>query len=94
MPAGQYSVLRIGGTMISLRGGKAIGTLAILPAYDKEACRTSKLVFDKVGNQYFLRQIFSSGSTDHSEVSMSKAEKLALKATIRRKPRSPLPRPR
>jgi hypothetical protein len=76
--AGEYNVTHAGDNIIFISNGTATGASMILSSIDQDAARQNKLVFDKVGSQYFLRQIYSAGRSVHAEFGVSKLEKQAL----------------
>jgi hypothetical protein len=76
--AGEYTIARVGDKIISISNGTTVGMSMILPSLDQNAALRNKLVFDKVGSQYFLRQIYTAGSRVHAECRESKTEKQAL----------------
>ena len=76
MPAGTYEVTRVGdhATLIA----KADGSNKVLGIYQYAGLTKAdetKLVFDKIGDHYFLRQIWSSSSGQGLEVPVSKLER-------------------
>lgn len=76
--AGEYRVAHLGDKIIWISNGTSAGMSMILSSIDQDEARQNKLVFDKVGSQYFLRQIYTAGSSAHAECRPSKAEKQAL----------------
>jgi hypothetical protein len=76
--AGEYSVAHLGDKIIWISNGTSTGVSMILSSIDQDAARQNKLVFDKVGSQYFLRQIYTAGNSAHAECRQSKSEKQAL----------------
>lgn len=62
LPAGKYEVKRVSSSSFLLRnatGDVAVIALSPLTINEKALENAEKLVFNRYGNQYFLRQIFS-----------------------------------
>ena len=82
MPAGQYEVREAGlrATVIETKDGKqhVVGLYSYAGENTKQA---SKLVFDKVGGEYFLREIWTSATSQGLSVPESKHEKEILSAS-------------
>ena len=82
MPSGQYQVRRIGdrATIIETKDGSThvLGLYSYAGENTKQAC---KLVFDKVGGEYFLREIWTSATSQVLSVPQSKREKEVLSAS-------------
>lgn len=79
LPAGQYVLSNTwltSSSLISLRDLDApITSMAITkPCSVNEAPKTSKLVFHRIGNEYFLYQIWTEGEKNGREFPMSKLE--------------------
>ena len=80
LPAGTYTI-----SSADLRGSTGLvirsdsGKISVLTtAYaDGKDSKNSKLVFDKYGDQYFMREILCSNSDMNVELPVSKAEKKA-----------------
>ena len=80
LPAGTYTITSADsrsstGVMIRSESGK-IAVLAMANADGKQS-KTGKLVFDKYGDQYFMREILCSNVDMNVELPVSKAEKRA-----------------
>jgi hypothetical protein len=81
LPAGSYSVGRVGSaqTHLQLRSYNlsegAIGQFHFVQLNPGEVSEASKLVFHRYGNQYFLAQFWTLGSTTGYELRRSKAER-------------------
>ena len=82
MPSGQYMVREVGAraTIIETKDGNArvLGLYSYAGENTKQAC---KLVFDKVGDEYFLREIWTSKTSQGLSVPQSKREKEVLSAS-------------
>jgi len=79
LPAGQYvlgSKSLTSGNLISIRDlDEPITSLALSnPCSVSKAPKTSKLVFHRIGNEYFLYQIWVEGETTGRQFPMSKLE--------------------
>jgi hypothetical protein len=87
LPAGQYRVVRESDHMILLRG--PVNAAAFVLMHDTSTPRASKqgkLVFDRYGDRYYLRQIWTAGSNDGLECPKSRAEKESLQAQNKQAP--------
>jgi len=64
--------------VIELQGASNVGMIMTVPGQGPKATKTSKIVFDRYGEHYFLRQIwFNAEETSYLECPESKAEKQA-----------------
>lgn len=78
LPAGRYDVSQIttGGRTISVRnrqnGDSAVRLTSLLKQF--EPAKRSVLVFNRVGDSYFLSEVWLGGETDGRQVLKSKAE--------------------
>jgi hypothetical protein len=82
LPAGTYRVHRVSADVIRLEGpGKASGLVMMYAASKNKAPDHGMLVFDRTGDSYYLRQVWTAGSTTGLECQKSRAEKAALVAT-------------
>lgn len=76
LPAGTYHIDRESGHILLLRGpGNAGGFVVTYDATKSHAPEHGSLVFDRYGDKYYLRQIWTAGSTVGSECPKSRAEK-------------------
>ena len=82
MPAGAYEVSKVGdrATLIET-ADRHNQYLGIYQYAESTKSSETKLVFDKIGDHYFLRQIWSSNSGQGYQVPASKLEKEVLSAT-------------
>jgi len=89
LPAGLYRIDRESNHLILLRGpGKAEGFVEMHDAIKTRVPDHGYMVFDRYGNKYFLRQIWTAGETNGLECSKSRAEKETLQATNNQSPTS------
>ena len=89
LPAGTYRIDRELTPLILLRGpGNASGYVGMIGAIKSRAADHGTLVFDSLGDKYFLRQIWTTGSTNGLECPMSHAEKASLVAANQQAPSS------
>jgi hypothetical protein len=90
LPAGMYRIRQeSSGRLILLLGpGKASGYVSTISATKPHRSDHGTLVFDRLGDKYFLRQIWTAGSADGLECPMSHAEKASLVAANQQAPSS------
>jgi hypothetical protein len=82
LPAGTYLVKRESADIIRLAGpDKADGFVLMHAASRSKAPDHGMLSFDHTGGKYYLRQIWTAGSTNGLECEKGRAEKAALVAT-------------
>ena len=82
MPAGQYDVREAGSRAIVIETKDGSEHVLGLYSYAGENSKqASKLVFDKVGGEYFLREIWTSATSQGLSVPKSQREKEALSAS-------------
>jgi hypothetical protein len=82
LPAGTYRVERESSNLILLEGsGKASGFVLMNAASRSKAPDHGMLSFDRTGDKYYLRQIWTAGNQTGLECPASRAEKAALVAT-------------
>jgi hypothetical protein len=87
LPAGMYRIDRESGSVVWLRGpGRANGFVLMYSAVKTHASNHGSIVFDRSGDKYFLRQIWTAGSTDGLECPKSRAEKESLQANNKQAP--------
>jgi hypothetical protein len=81
LPAGTYRIDRESSHIVLLLGpGDANGFVRMNDAIKSRRSDNGTLVFDRLGDKYFLRQIWTAGSTDGLESPMSRVEKQSLVA--------------
>ena len=81
MPAGKYRIDRESTHLILLKGpAQTTGLVSMHDAIKSHAAKQGYLVFDRYGDKYFLRQIWTAGSVDGLECQKSRAEKESQQA--------------
>ena len=81
LPAGTYRIDLEANHVILLRGpDKASGFLMMHSASKAKAADHGTVVFDRYGNKYYLRQIWTAGKTNGLECPKSRAESNAIVA--------------
>jgi hypothetical protein len=81
LPAGTYRIRHDTGSIVVLLGpGKASGYVLTNGATKLHPSDHGTLVFDHLGDKYFLRQIWTAGSTSGLECPMGRAEKQSIVA--------------
>jgi hypothetical protein len=89
LPAGTYRINRESAQLVLLQGsGAAQGFVEMNGAIKSHASNHGYLVFDRYGDKYFLRQIWTAGSTDGLECPKSHAEKESMQAKNKQAPSS------
>jgi hypothetical protein len=89
LPAGSYRIVRESGYLVRLQGpDNAGGYVQMHDAIKLHAANHGSVVFDRYGNKYFLRQIWTEGSANGLECSKSRAEKETLQAKNMQSPSS------
>ena len=79
LPAGKYHIEHESDSMILLRGpGNAAGFVMMHGTSKTHASDHGTVVFDRYGDQYFLRQVWTAGNSNGLECAKSRAEKAAL----------------
>jgi hypothetical protein len=81
LPAGMYHIAREESNIVVFRGpGQASGLLVMNGAVKSHASNQGTIVFDRLGDKYYLRQIWTAGDTAGLECPKSRAEKEQLQA--------------
>ena len=75
--AGVYSIDKESGPAMLVRNGSDAGFALTLPDIDAHPAKTSKVVFRRYGDRYFLQEIWTAGSLTHLHCVQSSAEKQA-----------------
>jgi hypothetical protein len=84
MPAGMYRIDLVSNHVVKLQGpDHAVGSVAMHSATKLLASDTGIIVFDRYGENYFLRQIWTAGNKDGLE-SWTRVEKNTLQANDRK----------
>ena len=81
MPAGKYEVRQVERATLIETADRSNHVLGLYQYAGMNNAGATKLVFDKIGNRYFLRQIWSSNSGQGLQVPASKLEKEVASAT-------------
>lgn len=82
LPAGTYRVERNSGDIIALSSPGHAGSFVMMHAASRaKAPDHGMLTFDRAGDKYYLRQIWTAGNSNGLECPKSRAEKEALVAT-------------
>ena len=83
MAPGTYTVSEPLQNIILIRGGSDGALIVAHAGQSIKLTKTSKIVFDRYGDRYFLRQVwFSPEDNTYVECSESKAEKLAKRSDL------------
>jgi hypothetical protein len=77
--AGSYSISNLAETILSVRGGSHAAMAIARRESSLNLAKSSKAVFRKYGDNYFLAEVWSQGEVDHVIVVKSKAEESARK---------------
>jgi hypothetical protein len=89
LPAGTYRINRESAQLVLLQGpGAAQGFVEMNGAIKSHAPNHGYLVFDRYGDKYFLRQIWTAESKDGLECPKSHAEKESMQAKNKQAPSS------
>jgi hypothetical protein len=89
LPAGTYRIDRESSNLVRLHGpGRAAGFVEMHDAIKHRAADHGTIVFARYGDKYYLRQIWTAGSTDGLECPKSRAEKESLQAKNKQAPSS------
>lgn len=75
LKAGRYNIQQPLTFTLSLRGSHQTGISVVVPYLGMDPAPSSKVVFHRYGEVYFLREVWTLGSTDHLTVPESKEEK-------------------
>jgi hypothetical protein len=89
LPAGMYRIDRESGYLVRLQGPDRTGGFLVMHvAIKSHAADHGTIVFDRYGDKYFLRQIWTAGDTAGLESPKSRAEKETLQAKNNQNPSS------
>jgi hypothetical protein len=87
--AGTYRIVRESDHVVLLKGpGTSNGLIMMNDTVNLRPADHGKLVFDRYGNKYFLRQIWTAGDSTSLECPKSRAEKQTLEAKNKQAPDS------
>lgn len=73
--AGIYTISLEAGRIMTIHGAQDSSLSLVRLEGNLNPVRTSKVVFRRYGNRYFLRQVWTAGSSDYLDCGQSKAEK-------------------
>jgi len=79
---GTYTIGTISNLTLAVRGNAGGAFASMKPESNGKAVAGSKVVFRRIGGQYFLAQVWTAGATDHLTAYPTKAEKQALKSEL------------
>lgn len=80
---GTYTISRPLQDIVEIRGASDSAMIVTYGGQSTKATKTSKIVFDRYGDHYFLRQVwFTPQDNTYMECSESKAEKQAKKSEL------------
>lgn len=86
---GVYKVTTPLQNIVELQGGSNVGMIMTYDGQGNSATKTTKIVFDRYGDHYFLRQIwFNSYETAYLECPESKAEKQTKRSELASNPKN------
>jgi|SRR5277367_5257382 len=89
LPAGMYRIDRESNHLILLRGpGKAEGFVEMYSTVKTHPDDHGSIVFNRYGDKYFLRQLWTAGEKNGLECPKSRAEKETLQANNHQNPSS------
>ena len=80
LPAGLYTISMNNQHIAKIQGDSKSGFALTWFNEDSQPSKTSKVVFRKYGDQYFLHEIWLAGDTSYTYFLPSKAEKLEISA--------------
>ncbi|MGD0446038.1 MAG: hypothetical protein ABSA39_19045 [Edaphobacter sp.] len=76
LPAGKYRIVHESGNLILLEGRPGKGGFVVThDATRPQGVTRGMMVFDRYGDNYYLRQVWTAGSTSGLECAKSRAEK-------------------
>jgi hypothetical protein len=75
LPAGHYTISLANANVIKIQNSEQRVTILTMATADGNESNTGKLVFNKYGDQYFLREILCSQAAMNMAVPASKQEK-------------------
>jgi hypothetical protein len=89
LPAGKYRVILESNNMVLLQGtGSSAGFVMTHDAIRSHVAAHGTMVFNRYGDKYYLRQIWTAGNPDGLECSKSRAEKQTVQAENMQAPSS------
>ena len=75
LPAGRYTISTDYQHIATIQGLARSGFAMTGSDEDRQPAKTTEVVFDKYGDQYFLHEIWVAGDTSHTYFPTSKAER-------------------
>jgi hypothetical protein len=81
LPAGRYTISMNNQHVLKIQGGSESGFALAWFNEESQPSKTSKVVFRKSGDQYFLHEIWVAGDTSYTYLLPTKAEKLEVSAS-------------
>jgi hypothetical protein len=75
--AGLYTIRMPVERLISIQGKSGQGIAFVVPDVDSQPAKTGKVVFRRYGSRYFMREIWTAGSSTHLQCVKLNAEKQA-----------------
>jgi hypothetical protein len=77
VPAGTYTIFPASYGVLKIQNSDSHVAILTTTTHDANESKTNKLVFNKIGNQYFLSEVLCSSADMNMSVPASKAEKRA-----------------
>lgn len=74
LKAGQYTISVVSGDVLQLQGTRTAFAVTRM-GQNARPCKTSKLVFNRYGDQYVLKQVWMANDIDHLEIPKGKTER-------------------
>jgi hypothetical protein len=89
LPAGTYNVIQESDHLLRFQGtGSTGGFVLTHTAVQTHASNRGSIVFDRYGDKYYLRQIWTAGENEGLECRKSRAEKESMQASNTQAPSS------
>lgn len=80
---GRYTITQPLSDVVELRGSSGAAMIVTFGGQSSRSTKTSKIVFDRYGDHYFLRQVwFTPDDNTYMECAESKAEKQAKRSEL------------
>ncbi len=82
LPAGTYTISLSGAQLMSVSSAGKDGSMSLVRhAADTQNSANTRVVFHRYGNQYFLREVWDEGATNHVVTVETRAEAKVRKAS-------------
>jgi hypothetical protein len=78
LPAGEYLVIEESDHLLRLQGHKVGGFVVTHDATKSKAPARGSLVFDRLGDSYYLRQVWTAGNKTGQECTKGRAERRSM----------------